>query len=87
MERVEVTTATNSASPKPAQMACPTGKRLVGGGARLNGTGVGVSPPVSVAIQAAFPDNDNIFRAVGREAVATNGVWSLTVFAICANAT
>jgi len=87
VERVEVTSATSSASPKSGQMACPSGKRLVGGGARLNGTGVGVSPPVSVAIQAAYPDNDNIFRAVGREAVATNGVWSLTVFAICANAT
>ena len=87
VERVEVTSATNSASPKPAQMACPTGKRLLGGGARLNGTGVGVAPPVGVAIQASFPDNDNIYRAVGREAVPTNGTWSLTVFAICANAT
>jgi len=87
VERVEVTSATSSASPKSGQMACPSGKRLVGGGARLNGTGVGVSPPVSVAVQASYPDNDNIYRAVGREAVATNATWSLTVFAICANAT
>jgi hypothetical protein len=37
-----------------------------------------------VAIQASFPDNDNIYRAIGREAVATAGTWSLTVFAVCA---
>ena len=84
VERVDTTTVTNSASPKSAQMACPTGKRLVGGGARLNGPDA--PPPVSVAIQASFPDNDNIYRAIGREAVATAGTWSLTVFAVCANA-
>jgi hypothetical protein len=84
VERVETTTLLNTASPKPAQMACPAGKRLLGGGARLNGAGA--SPPVNVAIQASFPDNDNIYRAVGREVTATNATWSLTVFAICANA-
>ena len=85
VERVETTTPLNTASPKPAQMACPAGKRLLGGGARLNGAGA--SPPVNVAIQASFPDNDNIYRAVGREVTATNATWSLTVFAVCANAT
>ena len=82
VERVETTTVINSASPKTAQMACPAGKRLLGGGARLNGPIA--SPPASVAIQASFPDNDNIYRAIGREAVATAGTWSLTVFAVCA---
>ena len=38
-------------------MACPAGKRLIGGGARLNGGGA------AVAVQQSFPDNDNIFRA------------------------
>ncbi len=52
VERVETTTVINSASPKTAQMACPAGKRLLGGGARLNGP---VSPPASVAIQAVVP--------------------------------
>ncbi|MGH3064853.1 MAG: hypothetical protein ACRDOF_00995, partial [Gaiellaceae bacterium] len=36
VERVEVTSASNSASSKSGAMACPTGKRLLGGGARLN---------------------------------------------------
>jgi hypothetical protein len=81
VERVEVTSANSSASPKTTPMPCPAGKRLIGGGARLNGGGT------NVAIQAAFPDNDNIFRATGREVVATNAVWSITVFAVCATAT
>lgn len=80
VERVETTSLSNSASPKTAQMACPTGKRLIGGGARLN------NAPVVVALQQSFPDNDNIYRAVGREVAATNAAWSLTVFAICATA-
>lgn len=82
VERVEVTTLTNSASPKSTQIACPGGKRLMGGGARLNGPDA--PPPISVVLQASFPDNDNIYRAIGREAVATAGNWSLTVFAVCA---
>ncbi len=80
VERVEVTTATNSVSPKSTQMPCPSGKRLVGGGARLNGGGQ------QVALQSSFPDNDNIYRATGREVVATAATWSLTVFAVCATA-
>jgi hypothetical protein len=81
VERVEVTTAANSTALKSAQMPCPTGKRLLGGGARLN------NAPPAVALQQSFPDNDNIFRATGREVVATGANWSLTVFAICATAT
>jgi hypothetical protein len=80
VERVEVTTAANSTALKTAQMPCPTGKRLLGGGARLN------NAPAAVSLQQSFPDNDNIFRATGREVVATNASWSLTVFAVCASA-
>jgi hypothetical protein len=80
LERVEVTTDNTSVSPKTSQMPCPGGKRLIGGGARLNGGGA------AVALQQSFPDNDNIFRAQGREVVATVANWSLTVFAVCANA-
>jgi hypothetical protein len=81
VERVEVTTAVNTTALKTAAIPCPTGKRLIGGGARLN------SAPAVVALQQSFPDNDNVFRAVGREVSATNANWSLTVFAICAVAT
>ena len=70
----------NTASPKTSQMACPAGKRFLGGGARVN------NAPAVVALQSSFPDNDNIYRATARETAATNAVWSLTVFAVCANA-
>jgi len=77
VERVEATSASNSGASKAQTIACPSGKRLLGGGARLN--------PVlpGVALQQSFPDNDNVYQATAREIVATASNWSLTVFAIC----
>jgi hypothetical protein len=80
VERIESTSANNSVSSKTATITCPAGKRLLGGGARLN-------PALpQVALQASFPDNDNIYRATAREIVGTGSSWSLTVFAVCATA-
>ena len=87
IERVEVTTGASSTALRSAQMPCPSGKRLIGGGARVNPAGGAPLPPAGVVIQASFPDNDNIYRATAREAVATASSWSLTAFAICASAT
>ena len=58
-------------------IACPTGKRLFGGGVRLN--------PVlpQLAVQQSYPDNDNTYRANVREMTATAAAWSITVFAVC----
>jgi hypothetical protein len=80
LERVESTSATNTINSKTQSTTCPAGKKLIGGGARLN--------PIlaQVAIQTSFPDNDNIYRATAREIVSTGGNWSLTVFAVCATA-
>lgn len=80
VERVESTSATNSTPSRTATITCPGGKRLVGGGARLN--------PIlpQVALQQSFPDNDNVYRAAAREIVGTGSTWSLTVFAVCATA-
>jgi hypothetical protein len=75
---VEATSVTNSTPTRSADIACPSGKRLIGGGARLNGA------PTAVALQQSFPDNDNVFRATGREVNSTGQSWSLTVFAVCA---
>jgi hypothetical protein len=80
LERVDTTSASNSATPKTQATTCPTGKRLLGGGVRPN-------PLLTqLNVQQAFPDNDNVFRATVREVTATAANWSITVFAVCANA-
>ncbi len=80
IERVEATSDNNSTNAKTMTIACPSGKRLLGGGVRLN--------PIltQLAVQQAFPDNDNVFRANAREMTATAQNWSITVFGVCANA-
>jgi hypothetical protein len=78
-ERVETTGVLNSAAFKETFLACPAGKRLIGGGARINGPNA-----LPVALLDSFPDNDNVWRANARETAATNTNWSVTVFAICA---
>ncbi len=45
VERIEVTSASNSLTTRTAQIQCPAAKRLMGGGARLNGTFTGVAHP------------------------------------------
>lgn len=81
VERVASTSDNNSVASKTQTVTCPAGKRLLGGGARLD--------PIlpQLAIQTSFPDNDNVYRATAREVTATGANWSLTVFAICATAT
>jgi len=81
VERVDTTSPSSSTTSKSVQIACPAGKRLMGGGARVNG---GVP---EVAITASFPDNDNIYRATAVENDTYNPAWTLTVYAICAVAT
>ena len=78
VERIDTSSANNTTSPKSAFLACPAGKRLIGGGARVNGG----SP--DTAILQSFPDNDNIWRATAAETDTIAGSWSLTVYAICA---
>ena len=78
VERVETSSPNNSATPKVVEIACPAGKRLMGGGARVNGG----SP--KVALSASFPDNDNVYRARAAETDAFIPSWSVTVYAICA---
>lgn len=80
VERVDSSSDVNSTSPKTQATTCPTGKRLVGGGVRLNPL------MTQLGVQQAFPDNDNVFRATVREVTATASNWSITVYAVCANA-
>jgi hypothetical protein len=80
LERIEATSPTSSAATRAMSIACPAGKRLFGGGVRLN--------PVlaQLAVQQSFPDNDNTYRANVREMTATAAQWSITAFAVCGTA-
>lgn len=78
VERNESTTTSTSVSPRTASLACPDGKRLIGGGARVTPT------TLALAIMTSFPDNDNVWRAHARETAPTAANWSLTVYTICA---
>jgi hypothetical protein len=77
LERVESTSVSNSTTTRTQATTCPTGKRLFGGGVRLN--------PVlpQLVVQQSYPDNDNVYRANVREVTATAVNWSITVFAVC----
>jgi hypothetical protein len=77
---VEATSPASSVATRTLAVTCPGGKRLLGGGVRLN--------PVlpQLAVQQSFPDNDNTYRANVREVAVTGASWSITVFAVCANA-
>ena len=80
LEKIDTTSASNSISPKTQTTTCPTGKRLLGGGVRLN-------PGLAqLAVQQSFPDNDNVYRVTVREMTATAAAWSITVYAVCATA-
>jgi hypothetical protein len=80
LEKIDSTSASNSVSPKTQTTTCPAGKRLLGGGVRLNPT------LNQLVVQQSFPDNDNIYRVTVREVTATVSAWSITVYAVCATA-
>jgi hypothetical protein len=80
LQRFDVATTSNSSSPKTAIVACPSGKKPVGGGARVIGNGAGV-----VSIIENFPDSDAVhWNAKASEVVATAQTWQLQVYALCA---
>jgi hypothetical protein len=79
LQRAELSTATDSGSPKVVNATCPPGKRAIGGGARVTGGGAS-----EVSILDSFPEADGSrwnTRAV--EVNATSASWTLTAFAVC----
>ena len=80
LERFDLLSPSNSTTPKVAIVACPTGKRPVGGGARVIGSGAD-----RVSITENFPDSDKVhWNARAAEVVATGLTWQLQVYALCA---
>lgn len=87
-ERVTQESAFDSSSPKFVLATCPTGKRLISGGAEIF---AGVAPggglrfsPAALTSSSPIPDGDRWF-AGAIEPVPDSGAWLLTAYAICAN--
>jgi hypothetical protein len=87
-ERVQVESAFDSSTPKQLIIACPAGKRLIGGGADIFagvavGSGLRFSP---AALTNSYPiPNEDMWSAGAVETIPDGEDWLLTGFAICAN--
>ena len=80
LERRDIVTPTSSSNTKTISAVCPTGKRVIGGGARVMGAGAG-----RVSIIESYPDSDGTkFNGTAQEVVATALTWALQVYAMCA---
>lgn len=84
LEIITAVSATDSSSPKSVTVTCPTGKRVLGGGARATGAG---ATEVSVTEGYPNPANPAQWVTLAREVNATGGSWTLTGFAFCAAGT
>jgi len=78
-EQVSIETPLSSTSSKNITATCPAGKKALGGGVELGGTGRNRVTPTENK-----PAGDNAWEGEAFEAVATNATWKLVVHVICA---
>jgi hypothetical protein len=76
---VTLESVNTSANTKQLNVSCPGSKKVVGGGANLNGA------EADVAIDESNPGDATSWHAKGVEVNGTLNSWKLTVYAICAN--
>jgi hypothetical protein len=81
---VTETSENDSLDEKSVTAKCPSGKEVIGGGARINS-----SAKVAVAVNASYPlvdsNNGRIgWIAGGRETPEENETWQVVAYAICA---
>lgn len=80
LQRVDAATSASSANSKAVVATCPSGKRVVGGGAQVTGSGSN-----KVSITQSFPDsNGDRWNGNAVEVVATGASWQLQAYALCA---
>ena len=78
-ELVTGDSATNSNTVKSRSVSCPSGKKVIGGGAAVNTTSN------SLAITRSSPSGDlTTWTAEAQETSAFAGNWRVTAYAICA---
>lgn len=79
VEIVEKESAFNESDTKEVEAECPSGKRVLGGGAMVDGPGFD-----KVAIDWNAPEGSDAWRAAAHEHDAAAN-WFLTAYAICAD--
>ena len=77
-EDILAETATDSSSPKAVRANCSAGKKVIGGGVEVGGTGRS-----RVSVTENLPAGDNAWEAEAFEVSATGQTWKLEVHAIC----
>lgn len=83
LQRVVGTTAMSSVNSKSVTVSCPSGKRVIGGGARAAGSGSN-----RISVVESYPDaTEGKWNARAVEVVATTATWELEAYALCANVT
>jgi hypothetical protein len=76
---VTADSATNSNTVKSQSASCPSGKKVLGGGAAVNTTSN------TLAITRSSPASDlKSWTAEAQETAAFSGNWRVTVYAVCA---
>ena len=80
LQRVDAVTDSSSSGSRAVSVNCPSGKRVIGGGARVTGSGAN-----RVSITEDFPDSDGSkWNARANEVVGTSATWALQAYALCA---
>ena len=79
----ETTVSDSSTDPKFRDVSCPGGKKVIGGGAAIIASEVGVTE-VALIRNEPSPDG-NSWEGRAREINAEDTAWALRVTAICAN--
>ena len=83
LQRVDSATSSSSSNSKAVVATCPSGKRVIGGGAQVTGSGAN-----KVSINQSFPDsNGDRWNGNAVEVVATGASWQLHAYALCATVT
>ena len=92
LQTVNLASVSNSVSPKEAAVLCPSGKRVIGGGAAITGGSVASGATdlaATVALKTSRPitlGSSDAWTARAEEiAPGFDGNWSLTIYAICAS--
>jgi hypothetical protein len=81
--RVDASSATESSATKTVAASCPTGKRVLGGGGKIDGGGG------EVALEQVQPtqtvDDERFVASASEDGTGFGGDWQLTAYALCAD--